>query len=65
MRRSETMWALADACSRWRLRARGLLRIAFGTVLRDGFMTLAGRFDLSRARRGPVPGSASRRVHGR
>lgn len=62
MRRPAVFWNLSDA---WSLRVRGMLLLFGGRLLGDGFMKLAGRFDLRQARRRPAPGGALRRDHTR
>ncbi len=62
MRRPAALWIRSDAGS---LRIRGTLLLFGGRLLGDGFMTLAGRFDLRQARRRLVSGGALRRIHPR
>jgi len=62
MLRRASLWVLSDICAaRW-LWLRGSLRVGCGRLLRDPFMTLAGRFDLESFRGRPLPDGALRRT---
>ena len=61
MFRRSTLWVLSDIwANRW-LGARGRLRMLGGRLMRDPFLTLAGRFDLQASRGRPLPADVGRR----